>query len=196
MGVPSFIPRFEDLRGALEETADVSFVLDSNLCLVYRNPAWDRFASENDAPELASEAVIGTDLQRVIGRDLVPFYRAAFQKVQQERVAWNCLYECSSRQVFRKFRMQIHPLAPSGYLVRNNLLVEHPHVEVALADNATYVHADSFIKVCMHCRCSRRANDPHRWDFVPAYLERGLANVSHSLCAMCLDYFYPKEPDL
>jgi len=195
MGVPSFIPRLEDVRSVLDNSADVSFVLDPDLRLQYRNPAWNKFASENDAPELASEAVIGTDLRRVIGHDLLPFYCAAFEKVQREQVVWDCLYECSSPQVFRKFRMQIQILAPSGYLVRNNLVVEHPHPPSAPVERAEYVNADSFIKVCMHCRCSRRVDAPSQWDFVPAHLERGLLHVSHSLCPVCLECFYPKEQD-
>jgi len=194
MSVPSFIPRFDELRSVLEQSADVSFVVDPNLHLIYRNPAWNSFASKNDAPELASEAVIGTDLRLVIGRDLLPFYWAAFQKVERERVIWDCLYECSSPQVFRKFRMQIQPLSSSGYLVRNNLVVEHPHPPSACVEGVTYVQADSFIKVCIHCRCSMRAEPPFHWDFVPAHLERGLAHVSHSLCPVCLESFYPKEP--
>jgi len=193
MSVPSYIPRLEALRGALEDSADVSFVLDSELHLVYRNPAWNKFASENNAPELATEAVIGTDLLQVIGEDLRPFYTAAFEKVREQRLVWECLYECSSPRVFRRFRMQVQLLAPSGYLVRNSLLVERPHAPSEPAEGAEYVGSNGFIKVCMHCRCSRSATPPFHWDFVPEHLERGLANISHSLCPVCLEYFYPKE---
>jgi hypothetical protein len=50
----------------LIDSEDVTFALDSELRLLYRNPARDRFALENDAPELAKPAVIGTILLRVI----------------------------------------------------------------------------------------------------------------------------------
>lgn len=189
------IPILADLRDVLEHSADVIFALDRNLRLVYRNPAWDQFAAENGAPELANNAVIGTDLFQVIGEDLLGFYIAAFERVGREGTIWECLYECSSPQVLRKFRMQIQPLAPSGYLVRNNLVSEQPQPSSAALDSAEYVNSNSLIVVCMHCRCSQRVTPPFYWEFVPAHLERGLPNVSHSLCPVCLEYFYPKAQD-
>jgi hypothetical protein len=195
MGTAHFTPKLDDLRGVLEESEAVCFALDLDLRLTYRNPAWDKFALQNGAPELASDAVCRTDLRQVIGRDLIPFYTAAFEKVARDSALWECAYECSSPQVFRKFRMQIHLLAPSGYLVRNNLMVEHAHLPSALSGFPEYLSSDSLINLCMHCRCSRRVNLPSHWDFVPAHLDRNLTNVSHSLCPVCLVYFYPKEED-
>jgi hypothetical protein len=193
MSSETFTPKLDDMVDALEESANVCFALDPDLRLIYCNPAWDEFAVGNDAPELASNAVIGTCLREVVGQELAPFYSAAFQKVEREHAAWECTYECSSPEVFRKFRMQIQPLAPSGYLVRNNLTVEHPHVPSAPAEETEYLDSKSLIILCMHCRSSQRANLPSHWDFVPAHLERRLTNVSHSLCPVCLEYFYPKE---
>ena len=195
MDSKSGAPKLDDLLGALEQSPDVNFALDPDLRLVYRNPAFDRFALHNGAPELAGPAVIGTDLHRVIGRDLFHFYAAAFERVERESLVWECLYECSSPQLFRKFRMQIHPVAPAGYLVRNSLAIERPHVLSAISGVPEYVNSDSIIILCMHCRCSKRSTAPFHWDFVPAHLERGLANVSHSLCPVCLEYFYPKAQD-
>ncbi|HEX8816387.1 MAG TPA: hypothetical protein VF753_12875 [Terriglobales bacterium] len=188
-------PNLKDLLGTLEESPDVSFVLDPQLCLVYRNQAWNNFASENCAPELATRAVIGTDLRKIIGHDLLPFYNAAFEQVERDRTAWECQYECSSPQLFRKFRMQIQSLGPFGYLVRNSLVVERPHAPSSVSEPGDYVSADSIISLCMHCRCSRRIVPPYRWDFVPAHLDRNLTNISHALCPVCLEYFYPKAPD-
>jgi hypothetical protein len=186
------IPNLKDLIGALDQSADVSFMLDRDLHLAYRNEAWNKFAVENDAPELASGNVIGTDLRRVVGRDLLPFYTGAFDKVERERAAWECLYECSSPALFRKFRMQIQILDTFGYLVRNSLVIERPHDSSSLPEGVEYLNADSIISMCMHCRCSRRTTPPFHWDFVPAHLERGVKNISHSLCPVCLEYFYPK----
>jgi hypothetical protein len=191
MATPSAAPNLNDLLAALEQSPDVSFALDPDLRLIFRNEAWNRFAAENDAPELAGRDVIGTDLRRVIGGELLLFYSAGFEKVERERVAWECCYECSSPELFRKFRMQIQPLAPSGYVVRNSLLVERPHATAASDEGAEYLNDHAIISLCMHCRCSRRTTPPFRWDFVPSHLKRGLRNVSHSLCPVCLEYFYP-----
>ena len=195
MGTDLETPNLDEMLGALDESADVCFALDRDLRLIYRNPAWDRFALENGAPALASHEVLKTDLRQVIGRDLIAYYTAAFEKVERERELWECNYECSSPHAFRKFRMQIQLLAPSGYLVRNHLLVEHPHLSSADTGTAEYLNSNSLIVLCMHCRCSQRAQEPYHWDFVPGHLEPGLTNVTHSLCPICLEYFYPKEKD-
>jgi hypothetical protein len=192
MDVAPFIPKLDEMLGVLGASADVCYALDPDLRLIYRNPAWDKFALENGAPELASDAVYGTDLRQVIGGDLIPFYMAAFATLERDRAVWECTYECSSPVAFRKFRMQIQPLAPSGYLVRNSLMIEHAHAPSALATFQDPLRPDSTIVVCMHCRCTRRVHLPSHWDFVPAHLDRSLTNVSHSLCPVCLDYFYPQ----
>jgi hypothetical protein len=195
MGTELFTPKLVAMLDPLEESADVCYALDPELRLIYRNPAWDRFALENGAPELACDSVYGTDLQQVIGRELIPFYMAAFATLERDRVVWECIYDCSSPGVFRKFRMQIQLLAPSGYLVRNSLLIEEAHAPSALSSFQDHLSPDSPIILCMHCRCTRRVHMPSHWDFVPAHLDRSLTNVSHSLCPVCLEYFYPKDED-
>ena len=178
----------------VEQSPQVSFILDASLRLAYRNQAWNRFAQDNGAPELAEAGVIGTDLRSVIGNDLRPFYLHAFETVAREKTVWQCFYECSSPDVFRKFQMRVHPLARSGwYLVINNLVNEHPHSAPIVGGLHDYVNSDGMITICMHCRCSRRATPPERWDFVPAYLDRTLTHVTHGLCPLCLEYFYPKS---
>jgi hypothetical protein len=62
----------------LGTSPQVSFVLDAKLRVAYRNWAWNRFAIENGAPELAGAATIGIDLQNVVGRELLPFYLQRF----------------------------------------------------------------------------------------------------------------------
>lgn len=183
----------KNILQALNQSSVVSYVVDSNLCLAYCNPAWDRFAVENSAPELARATLLGTDLRSVLGKDLRPFYLQAFEQVAHSGTVWDCLYECSSPQLFRKFQMRIHPLRPEGwYLVTNTLVIEKPHTATVTSGLEGYVNCDGQITVCSHCRSSRHADRPEQWDFVPVHLERNLANISHGLCPICLEYFYPK----
>ncbi len=187
-------PDLADVIGAVAQSPQISFVVDANLRLAYCNQAWDRFAVDNAAPELAGASVVGTDLRCAIGEDLRPFYMQAFETVEREGSVWECLYECSSPQRFRKFQMRIHLLAPSGwFLVTNSLLIERPHAATISSGLEDFVNPDGIVTVCMHCRCSRRAAPPEQWDFVPAHLDRNLSNISHGLCPLCLEYFYPKS---
>jgi len=179
---------------ALQRSPAVSYVLDSDLRILYCNPAWNDFARSNGAPELASDTVIGFDLFDAIPEELRALYSDAFRQVFSTGRVWEQSYECSSPVVFRVFRMRIHLLKPQNWcIVTNPLVVERPHTRAALGDAKIYVNADGFLTMCAHCRCSRRQDDPGQWDFVPEYLQLTPASspkVSHGLCPVCRAYFY------
>jgi PAS domain-containing protein len=186
-------PILSDLLYALDSSPMVSYAVDANLRIQYCNPAWDRFATDNAAPELKAEWTLGTDLHHVIPEDLCPLYLQAFDQAEKSGTAWECLYECSSPQMFRRFQMRIHPLRPPGWaLVTNALTIERPHTEAVTGGLEAYIDSHAQITVCSHCRRSRRADRPDQWDFVPTHLEPNLSNISHGLCPICLEYFYPK----
>jgi len=171
----------------------VSYIVDANLQIKYCNAAWDRFAQQNDAPELVRDRMLGLDLRTVLGDDLRPYYLRAFAEAEKSGKVWECLYECSSPDRFRKFHMRLHPLQPQGcFLITNALVIEAPHSEAVAADPNEYLTSNSAIAMCCHCRRSRSALSLDRWDFVPAHVKRGFHNISHSLCPLCLEYFYPR----
>jgi hypothetical protein len=185
------------VMSALQRSPAVSYVVDSQFRILYCNPAWDRFASANGAPQLTSDAVIGFDLFDVIPDDLRGLYSHTFRKVLSTGRVGEETYQCSSPTEFRIFRMRIHLLKPQNWLiVTNPLLVERPHAKTAPPDSNTYVNANRFVTMCAHCRCSRRLDDPGQWDFVPEYLKLSLESatkVSHGLCPVCRAYFYPLD---
>ncbi len=170
-------------------------MLDADLHFTYCNPAWDWFAAENGAPELRGKSTVGTDLRLVLVEALRPFYLRAFDQATQSGKVWECVYECSSPNVFRKFQMRIHPLSPSHwYLITNPIVIERPHTSAVTAALERYLGPDGFITMCSHCRSSRKTGGPEQWDFVPAHLAPHLTNITHGMCPICLEYFYPR-PD-
>ena len=187
--------RLARIMQTLQGSAAVSYITNSQCRLIYCNPAWDLFARSNDAPELAVESVIGSDLFDAIPEVLRVVYSDAFQKVLTTGDIWEQSYECSSPNVFRSFRMRIHLLAPRNWLlVTNTLLFERSHKKLAEPAPHTYMDSDGLITMCAHCRCSRRIHDPNQWDFVPEYLQLKRdpgTRVSHGLCPICRIYFYP-----
>jgi len=180
---------------ALHRSAAISYILDSQCRFIYCNPAWDRFAWSNGAPQLTGEAVVGSDLFAAIPDVLRAVYSAAFQEVLHTGLVWEQSYECSSPTVFRMFRMRIHLLRPQNwFLVTNTLVLERSHPKVAKPDPNTFVDSNGLITICAHCRCSMRVDRPDQWDFVPEHLQlRGVSamKVSHALCPVCRVYFYP-----
>ena len=184
---------FNILRNA-QESADVCFLLDGQRRFVYCNPAWDRFAEANGAPRLTGASVLGTDVFAAIPGVLSDVYSRAFKNAGATGQVWSKLYQCSSSETFRRFRMRIHPVKGLGwFLVSNTLVVERTHRKAAEATDGTYF-SGGVVTMCAHCRSVRRAAAPERWDFVPAYLRftgRDALRVSHGLCPRCVTHFYP-----
>ena len=87
---------FQIIR-ALEESSNVSYILDSQHRFVYCNPAWDSFAKSNDAPQLVGEAFIGSNVLATIPDVLKDFYAEAFQRVLSSESVWR-FYATSSRR--------------------------------------------------------------------------------------------------
>jgi len=186
--------RFLRIFQALEESRTVSYVLDSHFRLIHRNPAWDEFARTNGAPHLCAATIVGLDVFSCIPDVLHNYYREAFARAQGHAV-WEGSYECSSPELFRKYRMRIHAL-PTGslFVITNPLIFERPHRNPTKPDATKYVQSDGLITMCVHCRCSRRVDVSEQWDFVPQYIRlKGDASlmVTHGFCPVCHAYFYP-----
>jgi hypothetical protein len=191
-GIPG--GRLDRIVAALQTNASVSYIVDSRYRFLYCNPAWDRFAKSNGAPQLAHSTVIGTSLFHAIPEILQPLYSQAFNEVLIKKDVWELLYECSSPTLFRKYLMRIHPLRKKGsFLVTNTLAVERSHSTLFDATSEAYCGNNGLIMMCAHCRCTRRVGDPESWDFVPEYFllpDKDSLRVTHGLCPVCHAYFY------
>jgi hypothetical protein len=179
----------------LEESGDTACLLDADLTIVYCNPAWDRFALENDGEAATRAHVLGRNLMQFVPDELKPFYDAAFQSARCDIVAFD--YECSSPDIYRTFRLILFPQnrTETGYALVHSLRVEEPIAgrRPVLAPGAAYHLPGQPALVCSHCRRTRRVEAPERWDWVPAYLTPGAEIVSHGLCPVCRQYHYPKQ---
>jgi len=104
-----------DIVGALEQSPMVSYILDANLRVAYCNPAWNRFAAENAAPELAGAGALGIDLRQILGDGLRPFYMHAFA---QARKAGKCGSVCTSARARTPSQVSdAHPPSPGRALL-------------------------------------------------------------------------------
>ena len=179
---------------ALQRSAALSYILDSQLRLMYCNPAWNRFARLNGAPQLTSKAVVGCDLLDALPDSLKALYFDAFRQVLNAGRIWEQSYECSSPTSSRKFRMRIHLLKPQDwFVVTNTLIVERSLRGTATTDPNPYVDANGLVTICAHCRCSLRVLSRDQWDFVTEYISpprESAVRVSHGLCPVCRAYFY------
>lgn len=174
-----------------ERDESVIFGLDSELRLIYCNPAWGRFAKENGAPALEPGRVLGMALMGVVPAALREFYRRAYSGVLISGLTWQFTYECSSADVERRFHMAVHPSpGRDALVVVNSLVHEAPHKRAAHEAGYAYRNLNGIIIMCAHCRRTKSAVNPERWDWVPQYVERMPKEVSHSLCPICKELHF------
>lgn len=186
------MPRPVIARALLDVSPDIICLLDADLRLIYCNPAWDRFAAENQARDCNASAVVGKNVMDIIPDPLARFFRTAFAVVSDSGEPFEFDYECSSALVFRMFRMRILPIAePGEFMVVHALRIERPHDRAAVAsDDARFRGTNGLVVMCCHCRRTRRAVS-EGWDWVPDYLASMPSQVSTGICPACYLYFYP-----
>jgi PAS domain-containing protein len=179
----------------LENERSIVYILDSDLRIVYCNPAWDQFATQNHGEGLEWNSPRGTALLEAIAEPLRPFYVDGFRRVAETGEVWEHDFECSSSQLYRIYHMQVKPLqARGGFIVINSLLVETPHEagrQAMPGATTLYLGPGEIVKMCCHCRRTQRCDGSQTWDWVPRYLEAPPGRVSHGLCTSCAAYFYP-----
>jgi hypothetical protein len=154
----------------LETDEAIIFCLDSELRLTYCNLAWDRFALLNGGNHLARPALVGKCvLDSIVGPDR-DYYATAYKHVLAANEPWEHDYECSSKHMYRKFRLRVVPMQKGpGLLVISSLQLERSHTSPSqppLED--LYRTREGLLIMCSSCRRTRR-NTPGQsiWDWVP-----------------------------
>ncbi len=178
---------------AWEGDESILYALDADLRVIYCNAAWDRFACANNGEATKSSEVQGRSILDAIGEPLKSFYERAFRGVRQTGRPWEHSYECSSPELFRRFRMRVRLIGENGILlVISSLEMERAHGPERQShgfDPVFYQNRDGLICMCSSCRRTRQVERPESWDWVPNLIETMPGNVSHGLCPVCLDYF-------
>lgn len=192
----SLLVGFESLEGEHETV----FGLWPDLRLAYVNPAWFRFARENEGePAISRDWTLGRCILDAVAEPLRPFFVGNYSRCLEINRPWEHVYECSSDEKYREFHMTVFPLERAqGLLVVNSLRIETtPHREAKAAVQRDYRSDDGLILQCCHCRRVRRRTDPGGWDWVPEWVRQCPPKTSHGICEPCFAYYYsdPGEDD-
>lgn len=199
--LPEFEPYLDafDLQ-ALEHEAGSVYGLYEDGRLAMYNQAWVDFALANGGANYTLAAdTLGLSVFDALKGPLRDHFIARCQEVLSHQRVWTHRYECSSAEIYRVFHMSIYPLkrprvCMRGLLLVNSLVVEMPHdpeqrpICEPLLER--YETSESLVVQCSHCRRVRRAME-RSWDWVPDLVKFCPENVSHGLCEVCLDYYYP-----
>src|SRR5215467_2557298 len=176
---------------SLETNPDIIYVVDRSLHLVYCNAAWDVFARENKGQKLERSRCMGKDCLDGVPKFLRDLYERIYNRVLCTRTPWEHDYQCSSPTKYRIFHMRILPLSRSHLLVENSLAVECSHRRKRYRRfDARYINRDGYIVMCAHCRRVEHFNPKRKrqWHWVPSYIVKAPAPISHGMCPACISY--------
>jgi len=180
-------PQLHELLASLERSREICYALASRGDLIFFNPAWDKFAEENNGFSWLSTSSYGKNIWDIVPSELIPFYEEGF-RVAHEKGFWEHDFECASPTEARTYRMHVRPLADGSLLIRNARLHSHA-IEPSSVDIERFRDQHGIFHVCSHCR---KANvlGSDEWIFVPALLASRELKVSHGLCHVCMNYHY------
>jgi CheY-like chemotaxis protein len=177
----------------LERNDASTCALDDELRVTYVNPAWCAFSRENGGTWGDARWAIGVSLLDSIPAPLRSFYERLFESARTAPAPVEHSYECSSGATYRRSRMRIFRCDGGALVVTHSLSQQVSHRWVASpAIERLYRSRDGIVVQCSHCRRVRRlGTEAGRWDWVPDYLAKHSASVSHGLCSVCAEYHYP-----
>jgi hypothetical protein len=173
--------------GACESDPNVTFVLDRELRIIHCNAAWDRFAVENSGTALLRPAPYGRSVLDVVPDRLRSLYATAYRSVWLSRTPWHHHYECSSADIYRFLRMQVHLSSREDLLiVVNTLIEERPHgaTRQPKIPSSIYHGPGEVVTMCSNCRRTCRS-DMVTWDWVPDYVRNPPKLVAFGICGSC-----------
>ena len=196
------------LQGARREEAErhdgTVYGILPDFRLAYFNPAWITFAWRNHAPaSLFSGQYLGTSVLEVTAKPLRPFYRKLFLLALESRDdtlhPLEVTYQCSSAERYREALMTLYPIGDAeGVLVVNSFVVEAEHEpgkDVSVRGRASdYMDEHGLIHQCAHCRRVQNLAVGQRWDWVPEWVRTIPPQTTHTICNICMAYFYPEWP--
>lgn len=184
MTFPEFVPLDEK---ALSGLAHSVCIIDARGDILWTNPAWHAFASDNGAAD-ASHA--WTSYMAPIPEPLRAFYESAFREALASGTVFEHDYECSSPDRQRLYRLRALPIGGRGLVLEHSLVSSLTHPEEHASElHELYADANGIVTQCAHCR---RVRHPRSGAFhwVPAWVRKPHARTSHGLCTSCSGFYY------
>jgi hypothetical protein len=162
---------------------------------------WDRFATENGAPELCADRVIGRNLlEFVSGPELQQAYRDLTDSVVSTGEPVVVTAHCDSPGVARELRLSVAPLQLGekrpgllfqAQIVSGTARPRHDIFDFEALLTALITQADlPIVTMCSFCQQLRRPGSDGDEDWVTAeeYSRLGgtsRVRISHGMCADC-----------
>ena len=194
------------LEEFLDAVDGIAYIVDAEYRIVaVGRRRWERFAIENDAPELRADKIIGRNLfEFMTGPELRQAYRDLADRIVSTGEPAVIAAHCDSPGVARELRLSAAPLRLGdkgpGLLFQAQIVSEtgRPHLDVfdfRTLLSAIKQEADlPIVTMCSFCEQLRRpgsgpgSGDEEEWITAETYYRLGgsrRVRISHGLCADC-----------
>ena len=177
----------------LENSTDVIYAISDTFDLIYFNPSWFKFASENNAKELLkTEKFLKENIVTFLPDVLKDFYLDNYKQVLSTNKKWQHQFECSSSEIYRLYNHTAYPFKnKKGILFVNRIRTKEPINKTDhLAKLNYYMHPSGFIHQCSNCRSIQRVDDENKWEWVSEWVNNMPKKTSHTICPTCFDYYW------
>lgn len=175
-----------------ERSHNTVLVLWPDLSIAYVNPAWVRFALENDGePAISNSWSVGACVLDAIVPPVRSFFEDHYRRCLRERRAWDFEYECSSADRFRVFHLCVTPTRDAEALIASH----SPRIDFDCVRDESppiptnYLQADGALRQCCECRRFQRTPPAHQWDWVPTWIRCRPPHVRLILCPTCGSFY-------
>ena len=181
---PPFLAHDFD-EASLDASPSSIAALDKDGVIHWVNRAWQRRAAEQKlAGPLTKRSYFDA-----IADPLRAFYERAFGHASATQTVFECDYECPTPEEQRTFRLRVLPIKEDGLLVEHSLVAATAAGPGQEALEERYVDGRGFFTQCANCRRVRHP-PTQAWHWIPEWVERMSARMSHGICPPCAGYFW------
>lgn len=167
----------------------IRYRIDASNRLIWFNPDWERFASENEGEAVMPDRILGRNLfDAIADRRVLGIYAEIINRVRQGTVV-EFDYRCDAPAWRRRFSMTVAPLEDGMVEFTSTLCQQEKRSSVALLEPAK-ARDDRMLKVCSWCQ--NVEIPPGSWLPVEVAVARlrlleaeTFPRISHGMCEPC-----------
>jgi hypothetical protein len=168
----------------------ITYDLDDQDRVQYIAPGWDRFARDNEAPDLEADRVLGRSLWLFVDGEAVQLgLELLFDSVRRHGQLRRLPFRCDAPATRRFMTLEILPLSRRYLRLRSHLEREEPRTVLSLLD-AAIARDERSLSICAWCKSIRLADGG--WHEVEVVVERlglfdgpGQPRMEQALCDEC-----------
>ena len=175
----------------------VDFIIDSHDKIASVGGDWDRFAIENDAPELAGDRIIGRPLLDFIsGKVTQHFISTVIDRVRNNQQQIQLEYRCDSATERRFMTMRVAPVEQGNIQFQNDVLYVEPRNVPVVVRRAPQRERGTPVRcsMCNKLNVKPKWVEPEQFTFENQTRFAELL-VIYGICECCLSQISPVDAE-